>query len=135
MLDSWMISLAIALLSSISTYAVLKYRVSATELLLNKHVENDKLEKKDLDRKLNTQFKRIDSINEKQTVLEQASKTFLDVEKAEEQFVQSRELELHLQALELKMQFTKETIVSIQQSIEKTEGKLEELVSLLHEKG
>ena len=135
MLDSWMISLAIALLSSISTYAVLKYRVSATELLLNKHIESDKIEKKDLDRKLNAQFKRIDSINEKQTVLEQASKTFLDVEKAEEQFVQSRELELHLQALELKMQFTKETIVSIQQSIEKTEGKLEELVSLLHEKG
>jgi hypothetical protein len=132
MVESWMVSFAIALAGSVSTYAVLRYRVSANETVVDKHIENDKIISKDADKKLDAQFRRIDALSDKITVLEQERKTFLNIKNAEEQFVQNKELDLHLKTLELKMQFTKETMETIQRSVEKTEGKLEELVSLLH---
>jgi hypothetical protein len=124
MIESWMVNIGIALAGIIGTYAVLRNKVDRLQTDLRDHSSTSQTGKRDLDRKLDAQFKRVDICTERITILERDTSTHLDMVKAEEKFVSKRELELHLKNIEL---MTKNT----NQKVEKIEGKLEDLIEVL----
>ena len=123
-LESWMVNVAIAIVGIIGTYAVLRSRVERLEEDMEKHVTESSSNAKDLDRKLNAQFKKTDANVERIVVLEQNTVTHLDMEKAEAKFVSKLELELHLKNLELVAKNTN-------QKVEKMEGKLDDFLDTI----
>ena len=123
-LESWMVNIAIAIVGIIGTYAVLRSRVERLEEDMEKHVTESSSNAKDLDRKLNAQFKKTDASVERIVVLEQNTATHLDMGKAEAKFVSKLELELHLKNIEL---VTKNT----NQKVEKMEGKLDDFLETI----
>lgn len=123
-MESWMVSIGIAVAGVIGTYAVLRNRVERLENDQKTHLIDAAAKATDLNRKLDTQFKRIDCITERTTVLERDTSNHLDLVKAEAKFVSKRELDLHLKNIELTAKNTNKTV-------EKMEGKLEELISIL----
>jgi len=123
-LESWMVNIAIAIVGIIGTYAVLRSRVERLEEDMEKHVTESSSNAKDLDRKLNAQFKKTDANVERIVVLEQNTATHLDMGKAEAKFVSKLELELHLRNLELVAKNTN-------QKVEKMEGKLDDFLDTI----
>jgi len=123
-LESWMVNVAIAIVGIIGTYAVLRSRVERLEEDMEKHVTESSSNAKDLDRKLNAQFKKTDANVERIVVLEQNTATHLDMGKAEAKFVSKLELELHLKNLELVAKNTN-------QKVEKMEGKLDDFLETI----
>jgi hypothetical protein len=122
--ESWMVNIAIALLGIAGTYSVLRNRVSRLEDDTNKHLEEDKMYHKDIDKKIDAQFKRVDEVLNRCTILEQNSIHNLKLTVAEEKFVSKDELKLTLEAMKIDFRHTAKTV-------DKIEGKLEELLSVL----
>ncbi len=123
-LESWMVNIVIAIAGVIGTYAVLRNRVERLEEDMEKHITTSGTNSKDLDKKLNAQFKKIDANVERIVVLEQNTSTHLDMGKAEAKFVSKLELELHLKNLELVAKNTN-------QKVEKMEGKLDDFLDTI----
>jgi len=123
-LEGWMANVVIAIVGVIGTYAVLRNRVERLEEDMKKHITENSSNAKDLDRKLNAQFKKTDANGERIVVLEQNTATYLDMTKAEAKFVSKLELELHLRNLELVAKNTN-------QKVEKMEGKLDDFLETI----
>jgi len=123
-LESWMVNVAIAIVGIIGTYAVLRSRVERLEEDMKDHAALCSSSSKELDRKLNAQFKKTDANVERIVVLEQNTATHLDMGKAEAKFVSKLELELHLKNLELVAKNTN-------QKVEKMEGKLDDFLDTI----
>lgn len=134
-MESWMISLLIAVLGVVSTYAVLRNRVTRLEEDHREHVLHDdkyhsrehdthEMIHKDFAERLNKCFKELDYAKERVTVLERDTSFHLTMPKAEEKFVSKGELELHLRNIELKTDHTSKMVDSMV-------GKLDDLNRLL----
>ena len=123
-LDSWMIQIGTIIMGVVATYAVLRSRVTRLEEDSKTHNEEDRLYKKDLDSRMNTQFKRLDEALNRCTILEQNSTHHLDLNTAEEKFVSKKELDLRLQNIEIEARHTSKTV-------DKIEGKLEQVLYAL----
>ena len=123
-IEGWMVNVIIAVAGVIGTYAVLRNRVSNLEENIKNHSKDESDYKKDIEQKLHAQFRRIDELQNRCTILEQHSKAHLDLVTAEEKFVLKYELDLILKNIELEAKHTSKTL-------DKMEGKLEELVSIL----
>jgi len=123
-MEGWIIQIGLALLSAAAIYGAFRTRVARLEVDLRGHIEASGLKKRDLDRKLDAQFKRVDTCTERVTILERDTSTHLDMIKAEEKFVSKKELELHLKNIEL-------MTTNTNQKVEKIEGKLEDLIEVL----
>jgi len=119
-----MVNVAIAIAGIIGTYAVLKTRVERLEVDLKSHVETFGINKKEIYRRFDEQFKRVDDCIQRITILERDTSTHLDMTKAEERFVPKKELELHLKNIEL-------MATNTNQRVEKMEGKLGDLIEVL----
>lgn len=122
--ESWMVNIFIALVGIVGTYSVLRSRVNRLEEDAKNHLKEDKLYHKDTDRKMDAQFRRIDEALNRCTILEQDANNHLDIKYADEKFVSKYELELKLKNIEDEAKHTSKTV-------DKIEGKLEELVSIL----
>lgn len=123
--ESWMISLIIAIVGVVATYAVLKNRVSRLETDLAHNEVNDADAYKELNRKIDGGFKKLDVVIERVTILERDTSTHLTLPRAEERFVTKVELELHLRNIETSLKH-------MDKSSETMTGKLEEIVELIH---
>ena len=123
-IESWMISTAIAIAGGIATHATTRSKLGILKEDFKEHLQEDNVYHRDMDRKLDAQFKRVDSLTNRCTILEQADKSHLDIDTAEAKFVSKKELELHLKNIELVSQNTQKTV-------EKIEGKLEDIVEVL----
>ena len=123
--ESWMISLIIAIVGVVATYAVLRNRVSRLETDLAQNEVNDADAYKEFNRKIDGGFKKLDTVIERVTILERDTSTHLTLPRAEERFVTKVELELHLRNIETSLKH-------MDKSSEKMAGKLEELVDLVH---
>lgn len=124
-------NVGIALVGAVGTFAVLKNRVTRLESDMSDYTDDSKVKAIELNRKLDAQFKKTDTVIERLIVLERDTATHLDMPKAEEKFVSKMELHLHLKNIEL-------TTKNTNSMVEKMEGKLEDLVETLqginHEK-
>jgi len=124
-MEGWMISLAIALITAISTYAVLRVRVSRLETDFKEHkVEDDKIHE-DFSIRINSGFKRLDRISEKVTILERDTANLLDLPTAEKKFITRRELELHLEKIEIITDNTNKEVGVLS-------GKQDDILTILH---
>jgi len=139
MIDSWMISGAIALVAGISTWAVLKERQTRFQLdmdanesdknkkisnlyeYIDKHISNDdRLHAQEseahsahhinFNERINACFKRVDDLDKRITILERDTATHLTMPKAEEKFVSKAELDLHLKNIELSTKHTEHLV-------------------------
>ena len=139
MIDSWMISGAIALVAGISTWAVLKERQTRFQLdmdanesdknkkisnlyeYIDKHVaSDDRLHAQEseahnahhinFNERINACFKRVDDLDKRITILERDTATHLTMPKAEEKFVSKAELDLHLKNIELSTKHTEHLV-------------------------
>jgi len=127
MIESWMVNIGIVVVTGIGTYAVLKSRVERLEKDLAHHNKDDGIFHSELERKMTAQFRRIDECLKRITILERDTQTHLTMPKAEEKFVPKIELELHLKNIELQQNNTNE-------KLEKVDGNLEELLTILRNK-
>ena len=139
MIESWMISGAIALVAGISTWAVLKERQTRFQLdmdanesdknkkisnlyeYIDKHVaSDDRLHAQESEahnahyinynERINAGFKRVDDLDKRITILERDTATHLTMPKAEEKFVSKAELDLHLKNIELSTKHTEHLV-------------------------
>ena len=139
MIESWMISGAIALVAGISTWAVLKERQTRFQLdmdanesdknkkisnlyeYIDKHVaSDDRLHAQESEahnahyinynERINAGFKRVDNLDKRITILERDTATHLTMPKAEEKFVSKAELDLHLKNIELSTKHTEHLV-------------------------
>lgn len=134
-MESWVLSLVIAVSGVIGTYAVLRHRVASLESDLKElRLENEKLHErevthhevihKDFVNKFDAGFKRLDTVIERLIVLEQDTKDHLNLKEADERFVSHRELKLHLTNIDNSMQH-------ISKNSDAMTKKLEELTHIL----
>jgi len=131
--ESWMVTVVIALLGAVGTYAVLRNRVTRSEKDFEKHTDEYTIYKKDIDSRIDAGFKKTDICIERIIKLEQDTSTHLDLVKAEETFVSKKELELHIKILELGMTNISSKVNDTNNKVESIEGKLGDLVELLTE--
>jgi len=89
------------ILSQIGMYFVLRYRVSMLEKNFVTHDVNDAQKHTNDNKRIDAGFKKIDSLSDKIIVLEQDTKFHLDLETAEAKFITRKELELHLEKIEI----------------------------------
>ena len=123
-MESWMISLVIAAIGVIGTYAVLRNRVDRLEKDLAEGTRTQVEAHASVARKIDAGFKRLDIVSDRVTILERDTSTHLDMPKAEERFVSHKELQLHIQNIE-------NNIKHMNKSVEHMSGKLDELTRLL----
>ena len=123
-MESWMISLVIAAVGVIGTYAVLRNRVDRLEKDLAEDTRTQVEAHASVARKIDAGFKRLDIVSDRVTILERDTSTHLDMPKAEERFVSHKELQLHIQNIE-------NNIKHMNKSVEHMSGKLDELTRLL----
>lgn len=134
-MESWVISLVIAVSGVIGTYAVLRHRVATLEHELTIHKgEDDRYHEKEsthhdvihkeFTTKFDAGFKRLDTIIERVIVIEQDTKEYLNIREADERFVSHRELQLHLTNIDNSMQH-------ISKNSDAMTKKLEELAHIL----
>lgn len=111
----------------IGIYFVLRYRV----LMLEKKSELSGRENltvnESVNKKLDAGFKRIDRLSDKLIILEQDSKFHLDLETAEAKFITRKELELHLERIEI---VTSSTNDQVKQLMGKQDDILDALSSI-----
>ena len=111
-MESWMVSLGIAVIASIGTYSVLQYRVKRLESDYKSHVDDSTTFAREIhDRitstdkassiRIDAGFKRVDVITDRTTVLERDTANLLDLPTAEAKFITRKELELHLDKIEI----------------------------------
>lgn len=120
MIESWMVSVGMGILTLVFGYGMFKNKVQNLEDSTNSRNNEDKTYHKDMDRKLDTQFKRIDNLSERCTMIEADRKNLLGIERAEEKFVSKDELTLHLRNIESE-------IGHMNKSTDAIVGKLEDL--------
>lgn len=112
MIESWMINIVILIVGIVGTYAVLRARVSRLEKDYSDHIEQSEKRVSDIYLKINSEskevnlrvdagFKRLDTVSKEVTVLERDSAKFLDLPAAEARFVTRKELDLHLEKIEI----------------------------------
>jgi len=135
-----MVGLGISAVGAISTYAVLRAKVSRLELDFSSHVAHDDrvhereqnhhlLKHTECNTKINSGFKRLDDIGEKVTILERDTVNLLTMAKAEEKFVSKMELQLHLKNIELSTAHTDRTVGNMSKTMDIILGKLESISS------
>jgi len=125
MVESWMVSAIIAITGVIATYATTRTTLSKQVEDFKDHLKDDSTYHRDMDQKLNAQFKRIDDLTNRCTVLEQENKALLDLATAEAKFVSRKEFDLHLKTIEYVSKNT-------QKSVERVEGKLEDIADAIN---
>jgi len=107
-----MINIAIALFGVAGTYAVLRARVARLEKDYSEHIKLSEKRVTDIYSKIDSEskesniridagFKRLDGVSEKVTVLERDTANLLDLPTAELKFVTRKELDLHLDKIEI----------------------------------
>jgi hypothetical protein len=133
-MESWMLQALFAVIAGATVYGAFRTRLTRVETDVTRHLEADSEYHRDLDRKLNAQFKKLDAVNDKCIILEQQAGAHLTMAAAEAKFVQINELDLHLQKLDLRVKNTNETIGRVDSKVDKMEGKLEDILSLLMKK-
>ena len=133
MVESWMVTLLIAISGAIGTYAVLRSRVARSEKDFERHADKYSTDKKDIERSINASFKKIDICIERIIKLEQDTSNHIDLVKAEEKFVSKKELELHLKNIELNIVNIRSKVDDTNSKVDSIEGKLVELLNLLTE--
>jgi len=119
-----MIELVMIIAGGAATYGALRSRLLTVEKALEKHINNDETYHSDISRKHDAQFKRIDALSNRCTILEQNSTHHLDLNTAEEKFVSKKELDLRLRNIEIEARHTSKTV-------DKIEGKLEQVLYAL----
>ena len=119
-----MLELAMIIAGGAATYGALRSRLIAVEKALEKHINHDETYHSDISKKHDAQFKRIDSLSNRCTILEQNSTHHLDLNTAEEKFVSKKELDLRLRNIEIEARHTSKTV-------DKIEGKLEQVLFAL----
>ena len=132
-IESWMVTLLIAISGAVGTYAVLRNRVTRSEKDFERHTDEYLTDKKDIERRIDASFKKTDMCIERIIKLEQDTANHLDLVKAEEKFVSKKELELHLKNIELSIINITSKVDDTNSKVESIEGKLGELLSLLTE--
>ena len=132
-IESWMVTLLIAISGAVGTYAVLRNRVTRGEQDFEKHIVEYTNEIKEIENKIDHSFDKIDMCIERIIKLERDTSSHIDLVKAEEKFVSKRELELHLKNLELNIINVTSKVDDTNNKIENIEGKLGELLNILTE--
>lgn len=126
-MEDWMVSLGIAAAGAISTFAVMRARVTRLESDLESHENSDnKLHEKE-QKTFEQLADKFDVALERLTVLERDTATHLTMPKAEEKFVSKRELDLHLKNIELQTQHINSTVKNTNDMVATIMGKLEEM--------
>ena len=121
-----MISVAVAVVGVIGTYAVLRNRVARIEYDYEQHIIESTEYKKDTLRRLDAGFKRIDGISDRATILERDTEKLLDLETAEKKFVTRVEMTLHLEKIEI-------VTANIDKEVGRFAGKQNEMFDLLNQ--
>ena len=120
MIESWMVSAGMGVITLVFGYGMFKNKVQTLEGWANKHESLDSTFHADLERKMSAQFKRIDENTNDIVGLQAKCAAALDIERAEEKFVSKDELSLHLKNIESEMgHMNKSTDIIV--------GKLEDL--------
>lgn len=99
--------------SQIGIYFVLRYRVLTLEKKSEADSINHKTDNNINNNRIDAGFKRIDKLNDKVIILEQDSKSHLDLETAEAKFITRKELELHLEKIEIVTDSTNEQVKQV----------------------
>ena len=129
MFEPWMLSLGIAIGGGVSTYAVLRSRVTLLEKNLEKQVEDNQalhnketthhdLIHKEMLSKMEATFKKYDTLSEKIIILQRDTSTHLDMQKAEERFVSKLELALSLENITITTNHTDKAVESLDAKME-----------------
>ena len=164
MIESWMISGAIALVAGISTWAVLKERQARFQLdmdanesdnskkisnlyeYIDKHISSDdRLHRQEneahnshysnFNERMNAGFKRVDDLDKRITILERDTATHLTMPKAEEKFVSKAELDLHLKNIELSTKHTEHLVNGMSGKLDSLNKMITNSLSLQVSKG
>ena len=164
MIESWMISGAIALAAGISTWAVLKERQARFQLdmdanesdnskkisnlyeYIDKHISSDdRLHRQEneahnshysnFNERMNAGFKRVDDLDKRITILERDTATHLTMPKAEEKFVSKAELDLHLKNIELSTKHTEHLVNGMSGKLDSLNKMITNSLSLPASKG
>lgn len=106
MIESWMVSIVIALAGLVFSYGFFKSQVKNIQDKQEAAEIDAKLFHSDLDKKLNAQFKKTDEALNRCTILESTSINHLTVQQAEDKFVLRSELNLHLKNIESELEHT-----------------------------
>ena len=111
----------------IAGYAVLRKTVAEHEEQLKeiKTVHTKSMD--DIERRVNAQFKRIDDVGNRTTVLEQSTKEHLGLREAEDRFVSHKELQLHLNNIESSIRHIENGQIEMKQDMGK---KLDYLIEM-----
>jgi len=119
------VTIIAAMAGFIGGYAVLRSRVSRLADDFKEHIkENDEKAKAVHDR-INAGFKRMDDVTAKVIVLQRDTATHMDLPTAELKFVTRRELELHLDKIEIITDNTNQQVTLLM-------GKQDEILSILN---
>lgn len=122
-----MVSLGIAAISAISTFAVMRARVTRLESDLSAHEASDSRLHEKEQKSFESLARKFDTSIERLTVLERDTATHLTMPKAEEKFVSKRELDLHLKNIELETKHINATVKNTNDMVTSIMGKLEEM--------
>lgn len=129
-----MINLAIAAGGIIFGYGLFKGQMTALSNRATEHEKADKDNHADLERRISAQFKRIDVVSTELATLKGQLDRAISLEQAEEKFVSKTEMLLHLKNLELAAANTNSKIDRVENTVEKFEGKLEDILGILSER-
>jgi len=136
-MQPWMIDALMIVGGGIAIFTMLRVRVTRLEADYRDHIlQSDKrviaiYEKIDENNKANNVridagFKRVDQVSEKVTILERDTANLLDLDTAEAKFVTRKELDLHLDKIEIITGNTNKEVSLLM-------GKQEDILTLLHE--
>jgi len=100
MVESWMVSGVIGIVTIVFGYGVFKNRLENIEDKFSLHSVDDATYHSDIDRKHSAQFRRIDELSERCVRLESSVINHLTITKAEEKFVSKDELALHIKNID-----------------------------------
>jgi hypothetical protein len=126
-MEEWMVSLGIATVGVVSTFAVIKSKVTRLEIDLLSHESHDERIHEREQNSFSQLCDKVDTSLERLTVLERDTATHLTMPKAEEKFVSKRELELHLKNIELETKHITTTVKSTNDMVASIMGKLEDI--------
>lgn len=131
-MESWIVSLVIALVGVVGTYAVLRNRVTRLEADYQQHMTESNAVVIKIHERIDASFKRADQTLERVVILERDTSTHLTMPKAEEKFVSKVELALQLKNISQEIHHTNRTVDDTNSLVKILVGKLDDMNQVLH---